>query len=118
MNRITITGLLIGLAISTSAAGECVSCQIHKQGGAYLGSYQTPAYSYAPYYGGRYPGYRYPGYGHGSIRHRCGPDGNCTTTYRGPASDIQYLPRIDRQIRQTRPARIYIKPETSAVPHR
>lgn len=112
--------LLTAMTTSTAMA-DCVSCQIHKQGGTSLGSYAIPSYNTNRYYGRPYHGYgygAYPGYGQGSLKHRCGPEGNCSTTYRGPASDINYLPRIDRQIRQTRPSRMYINPRPKAVPLR
>ena len=113
--------LIVFLLPPASAYADCVSCQIHKQGGSYIGSYAVPKYQTNRYYGNRYPNYgygSYPGYGQGSLKHRCGPDGNCATTYRGPASDINNLPRIDRQIRQTRPSRMYINPQPKAVPLR
>ena len=122
MNSIIFTGMTIGLVLSASASAECVSCQIHKQGGAYLGSYQAPLYPATPYYGGHsYPSYgygnhRYPGYGQGSLRHTCGPGGDCVTTYRGNASDIRHLPQINRQIQQTRPSKMYINPRPQPAP--
>lgn len=120
MKSIIFTVMIFGLMMSASASAECISCQIHKQGGAYLGSYQAPLYPATPYYGGqRYPGYgyrRYPGYGQGSLRHTCGPGGDCVTSYRGNASDIQHLPQIDRQIRQTRPSKMYINPRPRPAP--
>ena len=119
MKIITTMGMIIGLALSTSSSAECVSCQIHKQGGAYLGSYQAPVYPATSYYGGRYPNYGYggyPSYGQGSLRHTCGPDGRCVTSYRGNASDIQHLPQINRQIQQTRPSRMHINPRPRPVP--
>jgi len=87
-------------------------------GGGYGGGYAAPLYPATPY--GGYPGYgygSYPGYGYGSgydqgyLKHRCGPEGGCVTTYKGPPGAIEYLPRIDRQIRQTRPSYIHIKPK-------
>jgi hypothetical protein len=119
MNKIIVTGLLTGLVLNTTAGAECVSCRIHKQGGAYLGSYAAPLYPAQPYYDGRYPSYGYdgyPAYGQGSLQHRCGPGGRCVTTYRGTAADIRRLPQIDRQVRQTRPSRLYINPRPRAVP--
>ncbi|MFW2440013.1 MAG: hypothetical protein ACN4GR_11635 [Arenicellales bacterium] len=111
---------------SSAPARECKSCQEHRNGGSI--SYGN---SYAPggiyqsggtyYPGGVYPGYNgyYGGnrynrpYGSGTITQTCGAGsisgdnsrsgGGCVTRYRGPADDIQYLPRINRQIRQSYP---------------
>jgi hypothetical protein len=120
MKSIAFTGMFVSLVLSTSASAECISCQIHKQGGAYLGSYQAPLYPATPYYGRRnYRNYGYGGYpggGQGSLRHSCGPDGRCVTSYRGNASDIQHLPQINRQIQQTRPSRMHINPQPRPVP--
>jgi len=114
---------------SSALARECKSCQEHRNGGSI-----TYGNSYAPggvyqsggtyYPGGVYPGYggyggnpynRYNNtYGSGTISQTCGAGtvggdrnlsgGGCITRYRGPASDIQYLPKINRQIRRTYPS--------------
>ncbi|MEA1889049.1 MAG: hypothetical protein U9N50_04630 [Pseudomonadota bacterium] len=112
-----------------SLARECKSCQEHRNGGSITyGNNYTPGGVYqsgGTYYpGGVYPGYsnnygaypnnRYNGYrGGGSLTQTCGYgsvsgdhklSGNgCVTRYRGPASDINQLPRITRKIHQSQP---------------
>ena len=109
------------LSFAGTAAAECVSCQIHRQGGATLGTYGAPLYPAYPY-GRVWPDYGYAdgsGYPEGYLRHRCGPGGDCVTTYKGPASDIRQLPRIDRQMRQVQPRRSQIRPTPpQATPYR
>jgi len=96
-------------------ARDCASCQTARSGGITVigpGAYYPGGNYYPggvhPGYDSRYPTYRhYPGYGSGSITHTCASGshgrGGCVTSYQGPASDIQYLPRIDQQIRRTQP---------------
>jgi hypothetical protein len=129
----TALKLLFTLALFFSFAAqarECKSCQEHRNGGSInYGNYYAPGGVYQSggnyYPGGVYPSYGYAGssrnpynnsYGSGRIRQTCGAGsvrgdhklsgGGCVTTYRGPASDIQYLPKINRQIRQSHPSSI------------
>jgi hypothetical protein len=111
---------------SSAAARECKSCQEHRNGGSITygnsyapgGVYQSGGTYYPggvyPSYGGYYGGNRYNSpYGSGTITQTCGSgsisgDNNlsgsgCVTRYRGPAADIQYLPKINRHIRQSSP---------------
>jgi hypothetical protein len=115
--------------LNTAAmARECKSCQEHRNGGSITyGNVYAPGGVYksgGTYYpGGVYPSYGsnqyYRGYrGNGSLTQTCGAgsvsgDRNlsgsgCVTRYRGPASDIQYLPQINKQIRQSQPHRLRI----------
>lgn len=109
----------------SAAARECRSCQEHRNGGSITyGNNYSPGGVYQPggtyYPGGVYPSYgtnpyqyNYRYRGDGSLTQTCGAgnisgDRNlsgsgCVTTYRGPASDIQQLPKINRQIRQSQP---------------
>ncbi len=114
---------------SSALARECKSCQEHRNGGSITyGNSYAPGGVYqsgGTYYpGGVYPSYgntyggrpynqynRYPGSGsltqtcgYGSVRGDHNLSGNgCITRYRGPASDINQLPRITRQIHQSQP---------------
>lgn len=117
----------------SALARECKSCQEHRNGGSITyGNGYSPGGVYqsgGTYYpGGVYPSYRndYYGsnhynrnnglYGSGTISQTCGSGGirgdknlsgsGCVTRYRGPASEIQYLPKINRHIRQSYPSRI------------
>ena len=115
---------------SAAQARDCKSCQEHRNGGSInYGTNYAPGGVYQPggnyYPGGVYPSYGYGGssynrynnrYGSGRIKQTCGAGsvsgdhnlsgGGCVTTYRGPASDIQYLPKINRHIRQSYPSSI------------
>ena len=113
---------------SSAVARECKSCQEHRNGGSITyGNVYAPGGVYQS--GGTYyPGGVYPSYGNnqynrryrgnGSLTQTCGAgsisgDRNlsgrgCVTRYRGPASDIQYLPQINKQIRQSQPHRLRI----------
>ena len=110
---------------SAALARECKSCQEHRNGGSI--TYGNSYYPGGVYQSGGtyYPGGVYPSYGsnpyqynnryrgNGSLTQTCGAgsvrgDRNlsgsgCVTTYRGPASDIERLPKINRQIRQSQP---------------
>lgn len=126
-----ITGFMTLLVSPIALSGECRSCQEHRNGGSITyGSVYAPGGIYQPggtyYPGGVYPSYgSYSNYGntpynqynrnsgHGSFTQTCGygsargdhnASGNgCVTRYRGPASDINQLPRINRQIHQSQP---------------
>ncbi len=118
-------GVMLVLFSAPSTAKECKSCQEHRNGGSisYGGNY-APGGVYQPggqyYPGGVYPGYNngyYGNYqnrgsftqtcGYGSVRGDHNLSGNgCVTQYRGPASDINQLPRINRQIHQTQPHKL------------
>ena len=102
---------------SSAQARECKSCQEHRNGGSITygnnyapgGVYQPGGGYYPggvyPSYGGYYGGNRYNSlYGSGTISQTCRSGGDCVTRYRGPASDIQYLPKINRHIRQSYPS--------------
>ena len=108
--------IMLFLFNSSALARECKSCQEHRNGGSIsYGSGYAPGGVYQPggayypggvypSYGGYYGGNRYNSpYGSGTITQTCGPGGDCFTRYRGPANDIQYLPKINRHIRQSQP---------------
>jgi len=127
---IFISAVLV-LFSSSALARECKSCQEHRNGGSISygngyapgGVYQSGGVYYPggiyPSYGNNYGGYPYNRYnrypdggsltqtcGYGSVRGDYNSTGNgCVTQYRGPASDINQLPRINRQIHQTQPHR-------------
>lgn len=122
---------------SVTLARECRSCEEHRNGGSITygtgyspgGVYQSGG-AYYPGYGG-YPNRynRYPG--NGSITYTCG-SGNrrgghrnsaegCVTRYQGPASDLDRLPKITRQIRQSQPRSFsnpWHKPSPQPYSHR
>ncbi|MCK5359443.1 MAG: hypothetical protein KAJ95_02390 [Gammaproteobacteria bacterium] len=118
---LTLLFTLVLFCSSAAQARECKSCQGHRNGGSInYGNNYAPGGIYQSggnyYPGGVYPSYGYGGssynrynnnYGSGRIRQTCGEGGGgCVTTYRGPASDIQYLPKINRHIRRSYPSSI------------
>jgi len=131
MNSRWISVCMAFFILNTAAmARECKSCQEHRNGGSInYGNVYAPGGVYqsgGTYYpGGVYPSYGYGNNqynrryrGNGSLTQTCGAgsvsgDRNltgsgCVTRYRGPASDIQYLPQINKQIRQSQPHRLRI----------